>query len=503
MTSLAVRDKPTAAMEVLLEASLEAPSAPAMPLLVPCDSETSQEEVTRANEIAELCAYQRGAIADLETEAEEIDRELAAAEARLAECANKEHALRGLLNMRANAARMSATAATDTDTEYVGEVCNDTDMAVAATVSAPEPKTRRRDYRGGGQQPRTKGKALERANATSKHPATVQRQDDLQCAGGAEAVDAGLRVIGTVYSEFSKRYEAPRQSFQGPAGSAIVVLNNGSDTTGAAEEALALLTPGSRVWLVYWFDRNAGFWREMVRPPRARGGWRVGVFATRSPHRPTPVGVSLADVVSLELVGGCARINVKGVDILDETPLVGLSVYSGASDCHTGVASGWLDDTDKLQPLYYDEVVDGAVAGGKVEVVEVVYDEAVERKLGYVDARSTIDVFAMLTRTLSRMVRRCEVGDGDGLLFALDGRSEQRPFPLVGGSALAGGAATLMYPVGAWRVWYTWDSSCFAVRIVEVTSGIRREVIEAEGDVDREVREHREFNREFSQTAVW
>lgn len=471
---------------------------------MPCDVEAVQAEVRRANEVAELCAYQRRAIADLEFEAGELDSEIAAVEAEVVEFGNREHALRGLMNKRANAAHIAVEMTSD-----LNENCDDDSGTVGFTIaavnaSAPEPKTRRRYFRSGCQSLHLKSRTEKCAHTVSGRSPTGHGEIDSQSRGLIGGKDGILRAIGTVYSEFSKRYEAPRQSFQGPAGSAVVILNEFVDKSGAACTALSHLAPGSRVWLVYWFDRNAGFWREMVRPPRARGGWRVGVFATRSPHRPTPIGVSLAYVVSVHGVdesSGCARIHVRGVDILDETPLVGFSLYSSASDCHVGLASGWLDDADKLQPLYYDEVGDSTAAGGRVEVVEVVYDESVERKLQYVSLRSTIDVSAMLTRTLSRMVQR--EGDSERLLFALDGRSELRPFPLASGSILAGGALTLMYPVGAWRVWYTWDSSCRAVRIVEVTSGIRREVINAEGDVDREVREHREFNREFSQTAVW
>lgn len=496
MTSLAAREKAAT--------SLKGTLPPETPLPVPCDIETVQGELTRANEVAELCAYQRRAIAELESEAREVDLEIAAAEADLVEVGNREHALRGLINMRANAARIALETTADVDDDCGDKGGTVSATVAAATIATPEPKARRRDFRGGCQLLRAKRKMKECALVESEDAVRAPDQGHVQDGELSGAADGTFPVIGTVYSEFSKRYEAPRQSFQGPAGSAVVVLNDCARGPGAAALALSHLAPGSRVWLVYWFDRNAGFWREMVRPPRARGGWRVGVFATRSPHRPTPIGVSLADVVSVDggsESSGCARIHVKGVDILDETPLVGFSMYSGASDSHVGVASGWLDDTDKLQPLYYDEVGDGTVAGDRVEVVEVVYDEAVKRKLDYVNARSTIDVLAMLTRTLSRMVQR-GVSD-DKLLFALDGRSEQRPFPLAGGGTLAGGAVSLMYPVGAWRVWYAWDNSCRAVRIMEVTSGIRREVINAEGDVDREVREHREFNREFNQTAVW
>lgn len=423
---------------------------------------------TRQSEIDDLCAYQRKAISELESEVEMVDRQITVAEALLAEGANRTHALRGLVHMRTNA------LAAQYDT-------NGTQSADAST--GREAKTRRHDYRGRGRQPRVR--AREALPSKSLGDGSTCGEDH-----------STIPIIGTVYSEFSKRYEAPRQSFQGPAGSAFVVLNK----TGSAgvQEALKQLKPGGRIWLVYWFDRNAGFWREMVRPPRARGGWRVGLFATRSPHRPTPVGVSLAEVRSVDIDTG--RIGVRGVDILDETPILGFSLYSAEADCHKSLRSGWLDDTDKLQPLYYDDLDAGVAESLEVEVV---YDESVEKKLSFVDTRTTIDVFGMLRRTLSRMVKS-DIGD----LHTLDGRSERRQFPLVSNGNgeppnMTTSELELMYPVGAWRIWYSWDGGCDALRIVEVTSGIRKEVVVDEGDVDREIREHRTFNKQFNQVHIW
>jgi tRNA-Thr(GGU) m(6)t(6)A37 methyltransferase TsaA len=432
------------------------------PLLVENKEQPSLS--ARKTEVAGLCAHQRRAIAALEADVEAVDREIAAAEGFLAEGSNKVHALRGLVHMRSNSSA----------TRNVGS---------AVVFAAPEPKTRRRDYRGKVQQ--------SRANSLTACPQNVVGTESYPSDACAT-----IEIVGTVYSEFSKRYEAPRQSFQGPAGTAVVSLN--SSAIDSSLEALQSITPGCRIWVVYWFDRNAGFWREMVRPPRARGGWRIGLFATRSPHRPTPVGLSLGKVTSVEV--DVARIHVKGVDVLDETPLVGWGVYRESADCHFHLKSGWLDDTDKLQPLYYDDVgTDDAGA----EEFKVVLDDDVKAKIGFVDARTTIDVAGMLIRALSRMVR-----SPNGDLHTVDGRSERRTYPLPPhsgskGECFSASSDLLMYPVGAWRVWYSWDDSSNTVCIREVSSGLRQEVIDNEGDVDREVREHRDFNEQFSQVHLW
>lgn len=439
---------------------LEGGTAPKIATPAPEDSETRQSRedlAARQREIASLCAFQRRAMAALDDDVAEIDVEISDAELRVADMRNRVDALRGLMHKRAGVEGRKRDGG-----EGQGAT-GDTDASVV-----PPPRQKTHDCR---------GRSVAQWGAGER---SISGGDSL--GGKTESRDTGctsVPVVGVVYSEFSKRFEAPRQSFQGPAGEAVVSLADPDDS--GVQASLAEVKPGARVWLIYHFDRNSGFWREMVRPPRAKGGWRVGVFATRSPHRPTPVGLSLADVVRVEH----GKMHVRGVDILDETPLVGWRIYDKATDSHVGLKSGWLDDTQNLQPLYYDAL---DVEDSAVEEVDVEIGEVVRGKLDFINERSTIDIRGMLLQTLSRMVRT-ENED----LRTLDGRSEKKPSPFEGEDSLA-----LMYPVGAWRVWYGWDSTVDAVRVLDITSGIRQEVMFAEGDVDREVRVHRDFSKEFA-----
>ena len=78
--------------------------------------------------------------------------------------------------------------------------------------------------------------------------------------------------------------------------------------------------------MLFWFDRNEG-WRPKVLPPRSRSG-RKGVFATRSPHRPNPLGLS---AVRLERVDGLT-LHVSDVDMLDGTPVLDIKPYVAYTD---------------------------------------------------------------------------------------------------------------------------------------------------------------------------
>ena len=102
----------------------------------------------------------------------------------------------------------------------------------------------------------------------------------------------------------------------------------------------------SRIWLLYIFDRNQG-WRAMVKPPR--GGPKRGLFATRSPHRPSPIGMTSVELMGVEK----DRIFVKGLDLLDQTPIVDIKPYLVFQDAHPDAKMGWVAEvgTEKLRNL--------------------------------------------------------------------------------------------------------------------------------------------------------
>ena len=140
-----------------------------------------------------------------------------------------------------------------------------------------------------------------------------------------------LPIIGVVRSAADEKALAPRQGVL--AGEARVELSGFA----SIEDALADLDGFERIWLVFVFDRAQGSYRPKVQPPRS--DVRRGVLATRSPHRPSPVGLSAVRLVSIE----GATLHVDECDLLDGTPVLDVKPYIPYADAFPRARAGWLD----------------------------------------------------------------------------------------------------------------------------------------------------------------
>ncbi|KFN42571.1 tRNA (N6-threonylcarbamoyladenosine(37)-N6)-methyltransferase TrmO [Arenimonas oryziterrae] len=149
-----------------------------------------------------------------------------------------------------------------------------------------------------------------------------------------------LQPIAVVRSPYARRIDAPHQS--------TVVA--GTETGDAAEatiefiagfpaEAFRDLAGFDRLWLVFVFHRSEG-WKAEVKPPR--GGGKRSVLATRSPHRPNPIGLSAVELVAVEDGG----LRVRGLDLLDGTPILDIKPYVPYADAFPDARAGWIDAMD-------------------------------------------------------------------------------------------------------------------------------------------------------------
>lgn len=144
-----------------------------------------------------------------------------------------------------------------------------------------------------------------------------------------------VEPIGIFHGGAARKYETPRQgAFSGGAG--VVELAPGRNF----ETALRDLDGFARIWLLFAFDRNGGGWRPTVRPPvTAPGRARVGVFASRAPYRPCPIGLSCVRLVAVR----GRRVAVDEADLLDGTPVLDIKPYIPAADAFPGARAGWVD----------------------------------------------------------------------------------------------------------------------------------------------------------------
>jgi tRNA-Thr(GGU) m(6)t(6)A37 methyltransferase TsaA len=110
-------------------------------------------------------------------------------------------------------------------------------------------------------------------------------------------------------------------------------------------EALQDLEGMERIWLIGWFDRVEG-WRPLVLPPRGPAR-RRGVLATRSPHRPNPIGMTPVRLLSVDGL----RLRLGPCDLLDGTPILDVKPYVPAFDAFAGSRAGWIDEVEAQMSL--------------------------------------------------------------------------------------------------------------------------------------------------------
>ena len=141
--------------------------------------------------------------------------------------------------------------------------------------------------------------------------------------------------IGVVRTPFPDRVSAPRQPYAAGEARGTIELFPGR----GFEHALEDLEGWDRLWVIFCFHLNAGTaFRPKVLPPRSAGR-RRGVFSTRSPHRPNPIGLS---VVRLDEVRGLT-LHVRDVDMIDGTPVLDLKPYVPYADAFPTARTGWLE----------------------------------------------------------------------------------------------------------------------------------------------------------------
>jgi tRNA-Thr(GGU) m(6)t(6)A37 methyltransferase TsaA len=148
--------------------------------------------------------------------------------------------------------------------------------------------------------------------------------------------------IGWVCSPYQRRFGTPQQA-SAVDSDRDAVLELDAQRIPAA--ALSDLAGVERIWVLSVLHRS-GTWGPLVRPPR---GARVrrGLFATRSPDRPNPLGLSAVRLVSVE----GHRLHVRGVDLLDGTPILDIKPYIPYADAFPTSRAGWIDEiaTEELQ----------------------------------------------------------------------------------------------------------------------------------------------------------
>lgn len=154
-----------------------------------------------------------------------------------------------------------------------------------------------------------------------------------------------MKIIATIHNDFTTKFGIPRQSGLVPEVESIIVF----EPDYRNPEALRGLTDFTHLWLIWSFHlAERETWSPTVRPPILGGNTRVGVFATRSPFRPNPIGLSCVRLLGVEETKDYGPvIHVSGADLMNGTPIYDIKPYIPYADCHPDAIGGFTETAVK------------------------------------------------------------------------------------------------------------------------------------------------------------
>ena len=161
-----------------------------------------------------------------------------------------------------------------------------------------------------------------------------------------------MEVIAHIENNFTSKFGIPRQSgIIEELKGRIIFEEKFRD-----EAAFRGLEEFSHIWLIWGFSENKRKeWSPTVRPPRLGGNKRMGVFATRSPIRPNPIGLSCVKLESIEKEDKFGIVlHVSGADLMNGTPIYDIKPYIVYADCKPEAKSGFVD-THQNEKLIFEE----------------------------------------------------------------------------------------------------------------------------------------------------
>lgn len=168
-----------------------------------------------------------------------------------------------------------------------------------------------------------------------------------------------IKPLAHIRTDFPEKFGIPRQSGLAKTLRGRIVF----EPEYRNPDALRGLEEFSHIWLIWEFsaNRSTSSWQPTVRPPRLGGNAHMGVFATRSPFRPNPLGLSCVRVDSIELSSPDGPvINVFGADLMDGTPIYDIKPYVKYADSRPEAVCGYVDRLEErsLKVVFPSELAD-------------------------------------------------------------------------------------------------------------------------------------------------
>ncbi len=151
-----------------------------------------------------------------------------------------------------------------------------------------------------------------------------------------------MKIIAKIHNDFKEKFGIPRQSGIADELKSIIVF----EPEYRVKESLRGIEGYSHLWLIWQFSESVrDDWSPTVRPPRLGGNKRIGVFATRSPYRPNPIGLSSVKLSEVRKTDNNGFVLVvTGADLMDGTPIYDIKPYLSFTDSHPDAKGGFSDD---------------------------------------------------------------------------------------------------------------------------------------------------------------
>lgn len=176
----------------------------------------------------------------------------------------------------------------------------------------------------------------------------------------SETNEPQMKIIARIHSDFPEKFGIPRQAGLVPELVSKIVF----EPEFRDPNALRGIEEWSHLWIIWQFSENIRKdWSPTVRPPRLGGNERVGVFATRSPFRPNPIGLSSVKLEKVVDEGSLGTVlYVSGADIMDGTPIYDIKPYLAYTDSHPDASGSFAAE-------HFDHSLDVDFPSGLIEKI--------------------------------------------------------------------------------------------------------------------------------------
>lgn len=167
-----------------------------------------------------------------------------------------------------------------------------------------------------------------------------------------------MNVIARIRNDFTSKFGIPRQSGIAVKIESVIIF----EPKYRNPDALRGIEEFSHLWLIWEFSENTDKddWSPTVRPPKLGGNVKKGVFATRSPFRPNPIGLSCVKLIGVEKTEKFGTVlRVSGADLMNNTPIYDIKPYIAYSDAHPDAISGFALDRESaaLEVCIPEEII--------------------------------------------------------------------------------------------------------------------------------------------------